>query len=339
MKDHIWFFGAYNRVTYDNSQIYSAGAEPIYGPQVAGVDQPFDSTANIYSGKLTFRIGQGTTIVGTVFGDPETRTGALANLTSTNPIIKQAERRPRRGRLLRSDHPALRQLRAGHLRATPGTRIGISCCPAPEPTLTRSATSRRGPADRLERLRLDLRTHEQQQLQARRLPVDRHLLRRQPRDQGGRRLRGHDDVHDLVLHGRHAPVQIQSCPSSRPDQCTVSRADAQRAPTSTTGTTSTPTTRTDPASAVPAGRQRCQPQEHPLQRVPAGQVDRHSLPDASRWASVGTRRTSRTTRNRRSSCSRTSGSPASVSPGTSSATARASWRLRPAASTSRCRPT
>ncbi|MEP6992895.1 MAG: carboxypeptidase regulatory-like domain-containing protein [Acidobacteriota bacterium] len=92
VKDHVWFFGAYNRVTYNNSQILSPGAEPIYGPLVAGVDQQFDSTGNIYSGKLTFRLGQGTTIVGTVFGDPEKRSGNLANLSSTNPVIKNATR-------------------------------------------------------------------------------------------------------------------------------------------------------------------------------------------------------------------------------------------------------
>ena len=90
MKDHIWFFGAYNRVTYNNSQIISAGSAPIYG--TAGVDQPFDSTANIYSGKMTFRMGQGTTLVGTVFGDPEKRTGNIANLTSTNPLVRNALR-------------------------------------------------------------------------------------------------------------------------------------------------------------------------------------------------------------------------------------------------------
>ena len=92
VKDHLWFFGAYNRVTYNNSQVINAGAESIYGPLVAGVDHPFDSTANIYSGKLTGRFGQGTTIVGTVFGDPEERTGNLANLTSGNPVIRQAIR-------------------------------------------------------------------------------------------------------------------------------------------------------------------------------------------------------------------------------------------------------
>src|SRR5262245_5178746 len=92
MRDHIWFFGAYNRVTYNNSQIVAAGAEPIYGPLVAGVDHPFDSTANIYSGKLTFRLGQGTTLVGTVFGDPDKRTGHVANLTAAHPVVRQAIR-------------------------------------------------------------------------------------------------------------------------------------------------------------------------------------------------------------------------------------------------------
>jgi hypothetical protein len=88
MKDHIWFFGAYNRVTYNQSQVPITGG----GYATSGEDLPFDSTANIYSGKMTFRLGEGTTLVGTVFGDPETRTGNLANLTSSNPIIRQAVR-------------------------------------------------------------------------------------------------------------------------------------------------------------------------------------------------------------------------------------------------------
>ena len=90
LKDHLWFFGAYNRVTFNNSQVISEGSAPLFG--TAGQDLPFDSTGNIYSGKLTGRFGQGTTIVGTVFGDPEERTGNIANLTSTNPIIRQANR-------------------------------------------------------------------------------------------------------------------------------------------------------------------------------------------------------------------------------------------------------
>src|SRR5262249_45863624 len=90
MKDHLWFFGAYNRVTFNNSQIISEGSAPLFG--TAGQDLPFDSTGTIYSGNVTGRFGQGTTPGGTVVCDPETRTGNIANLTSTNPIIRQANR-------------------------------------------------------------------------------------------------------------------------------------------------------------------------------------------------------------------------------------------------------
>ena len=51
------------RQTFNNSQVISAGQRSLLG--TAGQDLPFDSTANIYSGKLTGRFGQGTTIVGT----------------------------------------------------------------------------------------------------------------------------------------------------------------------------------------------------------------------------------------------------------------------------------
>jgi hypothetical protein len=90
VKDHIWFFGAYNRVTYNQSQMLDPGTSELYA--TAGQDLPFDSTANIYSGKLTFRVGEGTTIVGTVFGDPEARTGNIANLSSGNPLVRNALR-------------------------------------------------------------------------------------------------------------------------------------------------------------------------------------------------------------------------------------------------------
>ncbi len=169
VKDHIWFFGAYNRVTYNNSQFLSAGTAPIYGPLVAGVDQPFDSTANIYSGKLTFRLGQGTTLVGTVFGDPEPRDG-----------------QPRQPHLDQSPHQATPP--GTSARSTTPER-SPSCSAAPRWSRSRyakhqdryRADARRrnrrsadprlhvGRPDRLQRLRLDLRTHELQPLHARRL--------------------------------------------------------------------------------------------------------------------------------------------------------------------------
>jgi Carboxypeptidase regulatory-like domain/TonB dependent receptor-like, beta-barrel/TonB-dependent Receptor Plug Domain len=85
MKDRIWFFGAYNRVNRNESQIPVGGLNK-------GKDFPLVFHTNIYSGKMTFRLTEGTTLVGTVFGDPETREGTLANYNSLNPIIQQATR-------------------------------------------------------------------------------------------------------------------------------------------------------------------------------------------------------------------------------------------------------
>jgi hypothetical protein len=85
MKDRIWFFGAYNRVNRNASQIPLGGVNK-------GQDFPLVFHTNIYSGKMTFRLTEGTTLVGTVFGDPETREGTLANFNSTNPIIREAVR-------------------------------------------------------------------------------------------------------------------------------------------------------------------------------------------------------------------------------------------------------
>jgi hypothetical protein len=85
LKDRVWFFGAYNRVNRNLSQIPVGGLNK-------GKDLPLDFHSDIYSGKMTFRITEGTTLVGTVFGDPETREGTLANFNSPNPIIQQAVR-------------------------------------------------------------------------------------------------------------------------------------------------------------------------------------------------------------------------------------------------------
>src|SRR5262249_7657077 len=83
--DRVWFFGAYNRVTRNQDQIPITGAN-------GGTNLPLDFHTDIYSGKLTIRPTDATTVVGTVFGDPETREGDLANFNSTNPIVRQAVR-------------------------------------------------------------------------------------------------------------------------------------------------------------------------------------------------------------------------------------------------------
>jgi len=57
---------------------------PLSGPVV---NQKFNqhSVSNLWAGKLTFNVAQGTTIIGTMFADPQTNTGALSVPASTNP--------------------------------------------------------------------------------------------------------------------------------------------------------------------------------------------------------------------------------------------------------------
>ena len=72
LKDNLWFFAAYDRV--DNTQ----NTLVTQGP-VAGLETKLDSTSNLYSGKLTWRIGGSHTVIGTVFGDPTDDVGAVAD--------------------------------------------------------------------------------------------------------------------------------------------------------------------------------------------------------------------------------------------------------------------
>ena len=70
LKDRLWFFGAYDRV--DNTQDNTLPAGPRAG-QVARSE----STRDLASGKLTFKLTQGQTFTGTVFLDPRDDTGAI----------------------------------------------------------------------------------------------------------------------------------------------------------------------------------------------------------------------------------------------------------------------
>ena len=78
LKDRVWFFGAYNRVT-DNQTI-----SPPRGV-VAGEEFPLDSASNLWSAKLTWNVTQGATLVGTAFSDPTTVDGAIRTPNSTDP--------------------------------------------------------------------------------------------------------------------------------------------------------------------------------------------------------------------------------------------------------------
>jgi outer membrane receptor protein involved in Fe transport len=72
LKDRLWIFGAFNRVELrgDLSRVISS-------TYVSSEDRfPFDSTENLYSTKLTWNAAPSTTLVGTVFADPSSTSGA-----------------------------------------------------------------------------------------------------------------------------------------------------------------------------------------------------------------------------------------------------------------------
>ncbi|HKF42079.1 MAG TPA: carboxypeptidase regulatory-like domain-containing protein [Thermoanaerobaculia bacterium] len=72
VRDRLWFFGAYNRVTLDGH--VSRITPNVF---VSTDDQfPFDAADNLFSGKLTWNIAPSTSLVGTVFGDPSSTSGA-----------------------------------------------------------------------------------------------------------------------------------------------------------------------------------------------------------------------------------------------------------------------
>ena len=70
LKDRLWFFGAYDRV--DNTQDNTLPE----GPRAGDVARS-QSTRDLGSGKLTFKITQSQTVTGTVFLDPRDDTGAI----------------------------------------------------------------------------------------------------------------------------------------------------------------------------------------------------------------------------------------------------------------------
>ena len=85
LKDHIWFFGAYDRVQNDQN------LEPITGKRAGELFQQ-KQVSNLWAGKLTFNVFQGTTLVGTIFNDPQTNTGALVVPRGLNPFSYNGRR-------------------------------------------------------------------------------------------------------------------------------------------------------------------------------------------------------------------------------------------------------
>jgi len=72
LKDRLWFFGAYNRVSISSELSTVEPTDQV--PTSARF--PLDSANNLYSGKLTWNVASSTTVVGSVFADPSTNAGA-----------------------------------------------------------------------------------------------------------------------------------------------------------------------------------------------------------------------------------------------------------------------
>ena len=97
LKDRVWFFLAYDRVNNPNSVARYVGSTAVPND----LDFPMNENDNLYSGKLTFNIAQGSTLVATAFSDPTVIEGAagsdprqsrVALITSTNPRTWQSRR-------------------------------------------------------------------------------------------------------------------------------------------------------------------------------------------------------------------------------------------------------
>jgi hypothetical protein len=84
-KDRIWFYGAFDRSLADDN------IQPRTG---VVANQLFNQhfVSNLWSGKLTFNIAQGTSLVATMFSDPQTNTGALNVPASLNPTSYNGRR-------------------------------------------------------------------------------------------------------------------------------------------------------------------------------------------------------------------------------------------------------
>jgi outer membrane receptor protein involved in Fe transport len=82
MKDKIWFFGAYDRVKINQVDTQL----DLTNQDTFGQQYPIGYFQNKYSGKLTFNVLQGTSIVGSVFSDSQTQEGQIAIPTGTSPF-------------------------------------------------------------------------------------------------------------------------------------------------------------------------------------------------------------------------------------------------------------
>ncbi|MGE5717886.1 MAG: TonB-dependent receptor, partial [Acidobacteriota bacterium] len=86
VKDRLWFFGAYDRVNQD--QDYTRTLAVLRDASQTKIQTQNTDTYrnNLYSGKLTFRLGESNTIAASIFGDPGTFSGRY-DLTQISVMI------------------------------------------------------------------------------------------------------------------------------------------------------------------------------------------------------------------------------------------------------------
>ena len=83
MKDRIWFWAGYNHVNRtDDTEMYTARTST--GSVTAPLAVTNETTRNLYSGKLTFRLGEAHTLAVSAFGDPGSFDGVLQGIVG-NP--------------------------------------------------------------------------------------------------------------------------------------------------------------------------------------------------------------------------------------------------------------
>lgn len=88
LRDRLWFFAAYNRIEIPSS-LARYQASPLVPTTLLF---PLGTIDNLYSAKLTWNIASSSTVVGTVFADPATRSGANADVTNPDPGTWQSDR-------------------------------------------------------------------------------------------------------------------------------------------------------------------------------------------------------------------------------------------------------
>ncbi len=86
VKDRLWFFGAYDRVNQDQDYTRTLAVLRDAAQTKLQTGNTDTYRNNLYSGKLTFRLGESNTIAASLFGDPGTFSGRY-DLTQISVMI------------------------------------------------------------------------------------------------------------------------------------------------------------------------------------------------------------------------------------------------------------